>query len=283
MNRIPLLALLLLCALAILTANGSAMPAGDPPRIAILSAFDAETAPLRQQLTEARTLSDAGWTVTLGRLAGHEVLVLSVGESMVNAAMNTQRALERFEISHILVVGIAGGLGDDLPHGAVVVPQRWAHHQKGLYPRALGDLPPWYDAPVAPFGILHPKPVRLRLPGQADTVERFWFPADPDLFSRAQALAQDGVTVGGVGVSGQVYVAHAGYGAYLHNAFGARVVDMESSAIAQVAKVNSVPFLAVRAVSDHPGEPYSAIEHHYRDAIANANAFVHALIAGWSP
>ena len=44
---------------------------------------------------------------------------------MVNAAMTTQLALDRFNVSAIIVDGIAGGVDPSLAIGDVVVPDRW--------------------------------------------------------------------------------------------------------------------------------------------------------------
>jgi hypothetical protein len=44
------------------------------------------------------------------RFEGHDLLLFPSGVSMVNAAMNTQKALDRFRISHVFFAGIAGGI-----------------------------------------------------------------------------------------------------------------------------------------------------------------------------
>lgn len=59
--------------------------------------------------------------------------------------------------------------------------------------------------------------------------------------------------IGGTGVSGDLFVAADSARAFLADQFEARIVDMESAAAAQVAYLNGIPFIAVRAVSDHAG------------------------------
>jgi nucleoside phosphorylase len=50
-------------------------------------------------------------------------------------------------------------------------------------------------------------------------------------------------------------VANRDYRAWLFTAWRAEVVDLESTAIAQVCWANRVPFIAVRSVSAIAGEP----------------------------
>jgi adenosylhomocysteine nucleosidase len=58
---------------------------------------------------------------------------------------------------------------------------------------------------------------------------------------------------GGTGVSGDLFVAADSARAFLADQFEARIVDMESAAAAQVAYLNGIPFVAVRAISDQAG------------------------------
>ena len=59
--------------------------------------------------------------------------------------------------------------------------------------------------------------------------------------------------IGGAGVSGSAFVDNAAFRAYAFETFGARVLDMESAAVAHVAWANRVPFVAVRSLSDLAG------------------------------
>ena len=47
-----------------------------------------------------------------------------------------------------------------------------------------------------------------------------------------------------MGGSGPVFVDNAAFRQYAHDVFGARVLDMESAAVAHVAYVSGVPFIA---------------------------------------
>ncbi len=61
------------------------------------------------------------------------------------------------------------------------------------------------------------------------------------------------MVVGGHGVSGQSFVDNAELRAWAFTTFDAKVLDMESAAVAQVAYVNKTPFIAFRSLSDLAG------------------------------
>ena len=61
------------------------------------------------------------------------------------------------------------------------------------------------------------------------------------------------IVVGGSGVSGGAFIDNAAFRTWAFETFGARVLDMESAAVAHVAYANGVPFIAIRSLSDLAG------------------------------
>jgi adenosylhomocysteine nucleosidase len=232
-------------------------------------AFPPEWEALAPHLTETSTHAVAGRTILTGMLEGHPVLLAQSGIGMVNAAMTAQALVDRFAATRLVMSGISGGADPALGIGDVVIPARWGHFLEVAMGRAQ---PGGFGNPVLPgatdlpgFGMMHPRDV---LVGNAvePVVERRWFAADPALLALAEAtlagLALPGhaalgrsprLHVGGHGVSGSAFVDNADYRRYLHATFAARVIDMESAAVAQVAYANRVPFLGIRSVSDLAG------------------------------
>ena len=87
--------------------------------------------------------------------------------------------------------------------------------------------------------------------------------------------------IGGAGVSGGAFVDNAAFRQYYtFETFGARVLDMESAAVAHVAWANRVPFIAVRSLSDLAGgsEQGNQLEVFFRLAADNAAAVVRAIL-----
>ena len=88
------------------------------------------------------------------------------------------------------------------------------------------------------------------------------------------------VAVGGSGVSGSAFVDNAAFRAYAFDAFGARVLDMESAAVSHVAYANGVPLIAIRSLSDLAGgrEGENQMEVFLGLAAGNAATVVMALL-----
>lgn len=230
-------------------------------RTAIMTAFPPEREALAHLIVDAVEHRIHGWSIVTGTLAGQAVALTESGISMVNAAMHTQLLIERFAIARIVFSGIAGGVDPTLSIGDVVVPERWGQNFEVAFSRETGtgyapplEIPGGTDLPG--YGALFPRDVIV---GSADApmAQRRWFDADAGLLDLARrvgaTLDHPRVVVGGNGVSGSAFVDNAGYRAYLAETYGARVVDMESAAVAQVAFANGVPFLAFRSVSDLAG------------------------------
>ena len=96
---------------------------------------------------------------------------------------------------------------------------------------------------------------------------------------------QPEVVVGGRGVSGTAFVADAAYRSYLSEQLHAQCVDMETAALAHVARANGVPFIAFRSLSDLAGaEGFNAdVAALFASGLAerNAAAVTLAFLAAW--
>ena len=275
--------------------------ADEVPRIAVMSAFAPEMSVLRRELVGASARSLKGVDFSLGTLRGREVVLFLSGISVVNAAMTTQLALDRFRIERIVFSGIAGGVDPALNIGDVVVADRWGQYLEMLFAREVAggwDKPPFFDYPYANFGMMFPRAVTVRRSGGGAPETRFWFPVDETLLAAARRAAAGvalerctaagrclrrtpRIVVGGSGVSGGAFVDNAAFREYAFATFGARVLDMESAAVAHVAYANGVPFIAVRSLADLAGggEGANQMEVFLDLAGANAAAAVTALLA----
>ena len=90
--------LIFLAALIVWSAHARAEPADPTPRIAILSAFAPEWLALRNHTEGGQSHHINGVEFVTGRIAGKDVVLFLSGISMVNAAMTTQLAFERFTV-----------------------------------------------------------------------------------------------------------------------------------------------------------------------------------------
>jgi adenosylhomocysteine nucleosidase len=244
------------------------------PRLAIISAFKPELEKLYAEAIVTDTYVINGRSYYVGQLAGNDVVLALSGISMINAAMTTQTLHDRFSVSGIIFSGIAGGVNPDLNIGDVVVPAEWAQYQEQLYARESEDGwdTGWFSNEFGHFGMMFPQKVFVtRKNGETDVEEpHFWFQADTAMVRVARKIAQDvnlykhtsngdsltsdpRVIVGGKGVSGQTFVDNAPYRDWVWETFRADALDMETAAVAHVAYVNGIPFIAFRSLSDLAG------------------------------
>ena len=157
--------------------------------------------------------------------------------------------------------------------------------------------PPFFEYPHGNYGMMFPRSVTVLRAGLDAPETRFWFPVDASLLERARIAAdavslerctaenaclghEPRIVVGGPGVSGGAFVDNAAFRTWTFETFGARVLDMESAAVAHVAWANGVPFIAVRSLSDLAGgsQQGNQLEVFFRLAAGNAAAVVRALL-----
>lgn len=250
-----------------------AAPEDTVPRIAVLSAFEPEWKALRTITSNMQERTYKGVNFVTGEIEGKPVVLVLTGISMVNAAMTTQMALDRYTVTRIVVSGVAGGVDPSLNIGDITIPARWSQYLEIVLARETPEgfkLPPGVKTEVPNYGMIFPRGVRVFRDGRTDTPRQLWFDVDPamlqvarDADARAELqrcsasnvclLKEPQVRIGGNGVSGTAFVDNAAFRTYVFDTFKAQVLDMESAAIAHVATTNDVPFIVFRALSDLAG------------------------------
>lgn len=207
--------------------------------IAILSALASERDAVLQGVDVERVARKAAFRVFFGRCHGTELMVAATGIGKVSAAARTQAAIGEFGATGVIFSGVAGGIGQGVQAGDVVIATETVQHdfdctvfgyQPGEVPRpgslAVVSDPAYIEAARRAVG-------RCR-----------WDPL-PD--GRSPAVHQGRILTGDQFVCSEETVAR------LAQTFGGLSVDMESAAVAQVCAWNEVPFLVIRAFSDTAG------------------------------
>lgn len=307
--------LILSLAILSLPAVAQAQKLDETPRTVVMTAFFPEYEALVHAVANPTSHQVNGLTFLAGTMAGKPVLLMQSGVSMVNAAMNTQLALDRFSVKRIIFSGIAGGVDPSLSIGDVVVPSDWAQYLEVSFARQTDKgwvTPEPVDAGAPPnYGMMFPRGVRVGN-ANAPSARHYTLAVDPDLLALARKVAADvklqrcvgvdksgdneapappaaclqhepRIVVGGRGVSASVFADNADFRAYLQGAWNAKVLDMESAAVAQVAYANAVPAIMFRSLSDLAGGDAEANQMTTFMTLASTNsadvvrAFVAAL------
>ena len=164
-----------------------------------------------------------------GVIAGHDVVLWQCGIGKVNAAVGTMRLVAQHHPDCIVSTGLAGGIDNSLRVGDIVVGRQTVYHDfycgMGCEPGQVQGLPARYDA-------------------------------DARLLQAALAAGGDegARVVGGLMCTGDQFITDRVAQARIKEAFpDGLACEMESAAIAQTCYLCGVPFLAVRVISDTPG------------------------------
>ncbi len=233
---------------------------------AILSALPEEQGLLVQHLAHARRDMHAGRAFWRGELYGRPVVLALSGIGKVAAATTATALIERFGAARLVFTGVAGGVGDGIQVGDVVVAQDYLQHDMDA-------------SPIFP---------RWELPGYARTR----LACDPAL--SALLLEAAGACVAGAGgqfdqnspghrvhhgliASGDRFVSAAHESDRLRGALrgaGHEVlaVEMEGAAVAQVCHDYGLPFAAVRTISDRADDAAHGDFAHFVQTVASRYA-----------
>ena len=210
-------------------------------RIAIVSAMHEELRALLPLLEDARTERRAGRACHLGRLDGHDVLLVLCGIGKVAAATTTAVLLDGMGVQSLLFTGVAGGLGADVRRGDVVIAQTLLQHDMDASP-----LFARYEVPLTG---------RSHFAVDATMADALARGCQAVLQAPHPALARLGIGAprchAGLVISGDRFVATAAESAVLRAALpDALAVEMEGAAVAQVCADFERPFAVLRTVSD---------------------------------
>ena len=199
-------------------------------KIAIIVAMDKELNLLLPHISEHATISLNGFEFHTGKMGAHSVVACKCGIGKVNAAVGALTLIENFHPALVVNTGVAGGTGaTDRPAEVMDV--------------VLGTEIAYHDVWCGPG---------TERGQAAGCPARFECPLPEDI--RRNLGAHEGLIA-----SGDIFVTDA---ADLQRILAlypdALAVDMESAAIAQVCHLKSVPFVALRVISDTPGKEGNA-------------------------
>ena len=197
-------------------------------KLGIIGAMDVEVAILKAKLENPTVTKVGRMEFFEGKLGGTPVVIVQCGVGKVHAAMCAQTLCDRFAVTHLVNTGIAGSLDNDLDIGDVLVSRDAMHH----------------DFDCVNFG--YPM---CKIPG----LDVVGFPADETMialaFEASESLKPGHTKMGRV-ATGDQFVATQELKNRIIERTGANCTEMEGAAIAQVAYVNAVPFVILRAISD---------------------------------
>ncbi|WP_110687204.1 5'-methylthioadenosine/S-adenosylhomocysteine nucleosidase [Salinicola aestuarinus] len=226
--------------------------------LGIIGAMEQEITLLASRLENATIEHHAGASFHCGRLHGMQIVLLQSGIGKVNATIGTTQLLNHYSPDAIINTGSAGGFGETLEVGDVVISREVRHH----------------DVDVTAFGY-----EMGQVPGLPAA-----FTADPLLIDVArdcaQALGEIRVHEGLI-CTGDSFMADPVRVERTREHFPEmQAVEMEAAAIAQTCHRFECPFVVIRALSDIAGKESDLSFEAFLDRAATHSAeMVDAIVA----
>lgn len=198
------------------------------PILGIIGAEQQEIDLLLGMLTLERTQDKASFRFYCGTIHEYPVVIVKAGVGKVNAAACTQMLIDVFNAGMIINTGAAGSLNAALDIGDIVLSTELIQH----------------DVDVLDLGYE---------PGMIPDTGKV-FTADAKMRELAASCCKEAIpdvnVREGLILTGDQFISSGAVKDRLINTFHGLCAEMEGGAVAQVASLNQIPFLIIRAISD---------------------------------
>ena len=200
-------------------------------KIGILSPSIGEIGAFLEKVENKSEKTYAMMRLITGTFDGHELVIGISGVCKVNTALCMTLMIEREKIDTLILSGVAGAIDPTLMIGDTVVAVESAYHDVNNTFLAVDVDPPY--------------------------LEGDWMPSDGALVEKAKAALGDFYAdhrvIYGRCVSGEAFVEDDGRDEIIGK-FDPLCTDMETAAAAHVARCYSIPFIALRSITDTPNK-----------------------------
>lgn len=196
-------------------------------KIGIIGAMAEEIKELKQKMDHLHEVKRKGYTFFVGKYAQHELIVVQSGIGKVMSSVTTTLLITQFQATLIINTGSAGGIGEKIQVGDIVIADALAYH----------------DVDVTGFGYAY---------GQLPQMPLYFKTTEEYLLKAKQAAEKSDLTTHlGLIVTGDCFIDSDEKIDKIKQTFPkALACEMEGAAIAQSAHVFQVPFLVIRSMSD---------------------------------
>ncbi|MES2069974.1 MAG: 5'-methylthioadenosine/adenosylhomocysteine nucleosidase [Pseudomonadota bacterium] len=222
-----------------------------PACIAFVFAMQEEQQGLEQHLQDKKTLVKGKRHYLSGNLWGQACVCVLSGIGKVAAATTITCLLENFEVSRVVLIGVAGAADPELSIGDIVIATTLVQHDMDASP-----LFPRFEIPLTGASHLSTDAELSRQLGQAAD---FFLENEQENRVSDAAIAQFGLQDVkiryGLIASGDQFINDRQVLAGLKKDLpDLLAVEMEGAAIAQVCHDYEIPFAILRTISDDAGE-----------------------------
>ncbi len=224
-------------------------------KLGIVGPSESEIMPFIRKLSSVSVTEYAMLKFHSGIYEGISVVSLYSGVCKVNVAIATQLLITRYNVTHVILTGVAGAIKCNLNIGDIIIASEIAYHD--VEPEILTDYHPW--------------------------MKSNYFLTDSELLKMCETIANSSIKSSnyyfGRIITGESFITEHERDALIRK-FDPLCVDMESASVAHTCFVNSIPFIVIRSISDHADENGSSLfEDNVEHSSLNALNFVEELIS----
>lgn len=198
-------------------------------KIGIVVAMKVEKVAIEEKMTNKTNETIYNLPFIIGKIGNVECILVQSGVGKVNAARTTQILIEKYKPEAVINVGVGGSINPELNIGDVIIAKQVYQHDFDItsFDHKIGYVPEVGDYIECDKNLLN------MFYNIIDQIE------DKDFKTRIGIIA-----------SGDQFYTETEKMKEIRNNFNADIVDMECSAIAQVAFLDNIPFIGIRSVSD---------------------------------
>lgn len=227
--------------------------------IGIIAAMNEEMQEIKNIMTDISQKNIYNLKFYLGKIENRDCVLVECGIGKVNAARTTQILIDNFDIGFIVSIGTAGAIDKKINIKDVVIGKKLVQ----------------YDFDLTAFG---------REKGYITDIGKF-IESDEKLVNKClvtmKKMDKDNdfnVYVGTIASADQ-FCTDRKVADDVHNEFGAMCVEMESAAVAQICKLDDIPFVIIRSISDSPnGNNNIDFDEYLKIASKRAAIFLKELV-----
>lgn len=196
-------------------------------RIGIIAALDCE---MVEFCRDFNAVESKHYGIFEGKCGEHDVYISLVGVGKVNAAANTQRLIDLFDVDYVINSGVAGCVSRNLGVCDIAISRELTYHD--FHPIDILDK-------YAPNASIFKADERL-IALASDACSKI----DDENFRFDKGMI----------VTGDIFVEDSTIVTSLREKYNALCTEMEGAAVAHVCLLNKVPFVVIRAMSDNADE-----------------------------
>lgn len=200
-------------------------------RYGIIAAMQEEMQEIKKIMTDIEEKEIYELTFFKGKINKIDIVLVESGVGKVNAARTTQILIDNFNVEAVINVGSAGSARNELDIGDIVIGKRLVQH----------------DFDITAFG--HPKGYISNVGNSIESNSKLINKMEKTIAN----LQNDELNIKiGTIASGDIFCTESKMKEKIRNKFDADAIEMEGAAIAQVCKLDNIPFIVIRSISDSP-------------------------------